>query len=295
MPEATMTVVEIPTDQIFADHLFNCRGFIRGQDVVDLAKSIKEDGLLQPIVVQPFEKEDDPAIKYRIIAGYRRYTACRVNKMESIPSIVREHMSDEQARILNLTENLKRQELNKLQEAEAIQPLLEKGMSEKELAKELGMSYGWVQIRTYIAKFDQHIKTEIAANLLTDQQIRQLNSIKDKENQYEFVKQVKQQKLSGQRKADVDAAKLSAPKNKTKIRSPKEILDVVETLVGLFGGGLTTVFGAWCAANTDDYSLHMKIKEEADRRGLLYEIPAHIIDEGVRLRMNKDQVLRVRV
>lgn len=279
---AEMELTEIPISEIFADHHWNCRGPIRGQDVVDLAKSLKENGLLQPIIVQPYELAGRPEIKYRIIAGYRRFTAARVNEWTTIACIIREHMSEEQARILNLTENLKRANLNKLQEALAIEPLLMKGMTQMELAKQLGVSYGWVQIRDYITTMDEHIQKEVGAGLLTDQQIRHVHGIKDDEQKHEYVKEVKKQKETGLRKADVDVNKFIKPKNTARIRKTSEILDMVETMVAYCGGGsLATIFGAWCAANTDDYTLHKKIQEEAKKNDMVYIIPDHIKESKV--------------
>lgn len=274
-----MQVTEIPISEIFADHKFNCRGHIQGQDVVDLARSMNTDGLLQPIVVQPYSISERPEIKYRIIAGYRRFTAARVNEWTAIHAIIRENMTEEQARILNLTENLKRKNLNKLQEALAIQPLILKGFTQMDLAKELGVSYGWVQIREYINELDEHIQKEIGAGLLTDQQIRHLKTIKNDEQRHDYVKQVKKQKLSGLRKADVDINKIIKPKNMKRKRLPAEILDMVEIIVENCGGGtLASIFGAWCGANTDDYSLHKKIQEEAAKIGNTYTIPQNIVE-----------------
>src|SRR5262245_14130389 len=106
------TAVMVPMDQIFSDDDFNCRGRIAPIDVIDLAKSIEEVGLQQPIVVQPYKHPLNPKILYRIMAGHRRFMAFRVNKSDKIPAFIREGLTDFEARLLNLTENLKRQDLN---------------------------------------------------------------------------------------------------------------------------------------------------------------------------------------
>ena len=108
---------DVLMSEIFSDDEFNCRGRIIPLDVLDLAKSIKETKLQQPIAVQPFKHPTNPNIKYRIIAGHRRFMAFVVNKSTTIPAIIRDGLSELDARLLNLTENLKRQDLNMLQEA----------------------------------------------------------------------------------------------------------------------------------------------------------------------------------
>src|SRR5215831_9926890 len=94
----------LPTVEIFADENFNCRGTIAPFDVIDLAKSIEKNGLLQPIVVQPYVNH--PPHKYRIIVGHRRHRAYEVQGWKEIPAIIKEGLTDVQLRILNLQENL---------------------------------------------------------------------------------------------------------------------------------------------------------------------------------------------
>src|SRR5690606_25873258 len=96
--ESTEKLYEISLTDIYIDNAFNCRGAIAPIDVVDLAKSIKADGLQQPIIVEPFEH---PKYKYRIISGHRRFVAHRVNEAKTIQCKVVTGLNEFQARRLN--------------------------------------------------------------------------------------------------------------------------------------------------------------------------------------------------
>lgn len=98
---------------IHVDSSFNCRAAILAHDVSDLAESIKESGQLQPVVVTPF-KGNKP---FKLIAGFRRFSAIsQVLKRTEIDATVIK-CTDDEARHINLTENLERKSLNCLEEA----------------------------------------------------------------------------------------------------------------------------------------------------------------------------------
>src|SRR5258706_4547785 len=169
-----MNIQELPLKDIFADTDFNCRGAIAPIDVVDLARDIDAHGLQQAIVVQPFK---DPQYKYRIVAGYRRHKAFQVLQRETIPCNVVDGLSDVQARIMNLSENLKRKDLNMLQEAKALEHLKNAGLTQDDVAREIGMSRGWTQIRFMILDLPKEIQYEVAAGFLSQQQVRDLSTL----------------------------------------------------------------------------------------------------------------------
>ena len=166
---AKQTIKQIPLDDIHADAEFNCRGDILPIDVHDLALDIKERGLLQPVIVSPYteEQEAETGYKYRLIAGFRRFTAHRVIQEKRILCIIRPDMVDEaEARLLNLTENTQRKDLNILQEARALTGLRALGVGEFDIAKRLGKSRGWVQVRCILLKLPEELHQEAAAGLI---------------------------------------------------------------------------------------------------------------------------------
>ena len=112
---------------IYYDAAFNCRGEFTLQSVKELADSIVQAGrLICPVAVQPWTEE--PGFDYRLIVGHRRFRAVtEFLKWTEIPAYVCEGLSDHEARMLNLVENLQRKSLNILEEAHAIQNLYPEG------------------------------------------------------------------------------------------------------------------------------------------------------------------------
>lgn len=116
--------------------------------VAELAKSIAEVGLVQPIVCRP---HPDHRGKFELLAGRRRYEACRLNKARTILAIVRA-LGDKAAIEVTILENLQRQNLTPIEEARGIQALLDIGHSAREIAADLGKGYVWVYRRANLTK-----------------------------------------------------------------------------------------------------------------------------------------------
>ena len=107
----------IPVDRIYYDADFNCRGEFTLQSVSDLADSIVKAGrLIYPVTVQPWT--DERGYDYRLIAGFRRFKAMTVFlKAKEVPAVVVSDLTDHQAQLLNVVENLQRKDLNIWEEA----------------------------------------------------------------------------------------------------------------------------------------------------------------------------------
>src|SRR6185436_17782459 len=127
-----MEIVQIPIKEIFSDSEFNCRGHIIPFDVMELANSIRANGLQQPVVVEPYNQG---VYKYRIVMGHRRTMACHMVPLETVPCIVKKDLSRIQALTMNLVENLDRKDLTVMQEARAISKFVTLNMTIREIAK----------------------------------------------------------------------------------------------------------------------------------------------------------------
>ena len=129
-------VQPLPLDQILTNENQPRKSFY--QDTLEeLAASIKERGVLEPIVVRPF-KGPDGSDKFQIVMGERRYRASKIAGNKTIPAIVKE-MSDEDAHADALLENFQREDMNPIEKARAIQGLLT-FMSWEKCGKTLGVS-----------------------------------------------------------------------------------------------------------------------------------------------------------
>lgn len=106
-------------------------------DLGDLARSIRQQGILQPLVVQPHPTADG---RYRILAGHRRYDAAQLAGLNAVPVIIRHGLNDTQVIELMLVENCQRRELGPMEKAEAMDALRQRGRSQAEIAKSTGIA-----------------------------------------------------------------------------------------------------------------------------------------------------------
>lgn len=106
-----------------------------GEALAELAESIKEHGLLQPIVVRPL-----PGGSYQIVAGERRWRACRLAEISTVPVIIKD-LDDKQTMELALIENLQRRDLNAVEEAEGYNRLMQEfNLTQEQVATRVGKS-----------------------------------------------------------------------------------------------------------------------------------------------------------
>lgn len=271
-----MFIQEVPLEQIFPDEEFNSRGPIAPIDVVDLAKSIEEEGLIQPVVICPLQEGDkrrSEGAKYLLVAGYRRFHAHRVLKRATIQAIVREEMDEVKCRILNLKENLDRKDLNILQEAKAISRLKELGVGEFAAAEHLNKSRGWVQVRYMLLELPEEIQQEASAGIIKQSDIRLIFSMPDRESRLIAAKKIKESMVRGESKVEARIKAQGKKKSDKKQRNKAEIMQMMEHMQDTIGNGIWTRALAWCCGEIPDYELFDSIKAQADGAGIEYAIP----------------------
>ncbi len=253
--------IMIPLKEVYSDNDFNCRGLIAPIDVAELAQDIQMNGLQFPITVQPAEDvEKEIPCPWRIIAGHRRYKAFEVLERDDkdfglVPAMVRRGLSEIDARVLNLGENIKRKDLNILQEARALEKLYEAGIPRDHVAKRLSKSSGWVQNRYNLLALPPDIQEECANGVINQQQIKQLFSLRhDPLKQYEAVRMIKEAKARGQKIKHVGKRK-AQPTNTKKARHRNECFDMIEHVVKAVGYGVATRALAWASGEiaTDEF------------------------------------------
>ncbi len=144
--------------------------------IEELAESIASNGLIQPIVVRPSPHASD---RYQIVAGERRYEACKRAGLSTVKVIVTE-ISDEEALIIGLIENLQREDLNCIEEAEAYNRLRQSlGITQEELAKQIGKSRSHVANTLRLLSLQDPIKDALKEGTITPGHARALLSISD--------------------------------------------------------------------------------------------------------------------
>ncbi|SOD95534.1 ParB/RepB/Spo0J family partition protein [Blastococcus haudaquaticus] len=149
----------------------------------ELTYSVKEFGLLQPIVVRENGRDDDGGVAYELIMGERRLRAARAAGLDTVPAIVRDTTDDAMLRDA-LLENIHRVQLNPLEEAAAYQQLLEEfGATHEELAGRIGRSRSQVTNTIRLMKLPVKVQTRVAAGVISAGHARALLGLPDAEAQ----------------------------------------------------------------------------------------------------------------
>ena len=130
---------------------------IDGSNISELAESIKEQGIIEPLIVRP--KND----AYMIVSGERRYHAGIQAGLTELPCIIRE-MTDHEAYIIQLIENLQREDLDPVEEALALKTLTKEGMTQDEIAKKISKSQPYVNNMLKIAEIPEDLLMKALGN-----------------------------------------------------------------------------------------------------------------------------------
>lgn len=143
-----MSVTNIPIEKIHPDPDQVRKNFDENK-LKELADSIKEKGIQNPIHVRPSEQAEE----YIIITGERRYRASKIVGLASIPCIVHpEPMTIVEIRAIQLIENLQREDLNIIEKAKGFEALMKDGMSQREVSRNLGIPEGTISKSVTIIK-----------------------------------------------------------------------------------------------------------------------------------------------
>jgi ParB/RepB/Spo0J family partition protein len=267
-------VQEIPVDEIFSDPEFNCRGEkIIPFDVQSLAENIEINGLTQPIVIQPWKQDK---YKWRIVVGHRRHQAFKNLKRGTIPAIIRDDLDENAARVLNLTENIERKDLNIYQEARAIETFFLQGLTFQEIAEMLGVSAGWVQIRATVLKLPYEIQREIAAGYINQTQIKDIYSLGNRDKMFSAVRNLKDRKLNNEKKIVIDKPQKKIKPDKMKVQQPADMFRMQDYLMDLLGPSLATRILAWAGASISTQSLLESVADECAKQKVTYKPPIWI-------------------
>lgn len=171
-PKGT-TVTEVPLSAIVPNRHQPRKVFTPGA-ISELAATIKEHGLLQPIVVREYEPEH-----YEIIAGERRFRAMQALKMETAPAIVQK-MSDDESAEMALIENLQRENLSPIEEAQAYADLMRLNqLTQLQLADEMGKSQSFVANKLRLLKLSDPVQDAIMNGELSERHGRELLKVDD--------------------------------------------------------------------------------------------------------------------
>ena len=176
-------IVNIKVENIFPN-AYQPRKFFNEDALNELSESIKQYGIIQPITVRKIGE------KYELVAGERRWRAARMAKFDVVPCNIIE-ITDTQSAEIALLENLKREDLNFIEEAEAYYNLInDHKFTQEELARRMGKKQSTIANKLRLLKLGKKVRELCLENNLTERHARALLTLPDEELQLKVIKKV---------------------------------------------------------------------------------------------------------
>ena len=196
------------------------------EKIEELAQSIKENGLIQPIIVR-----QSPVIGYEILAGERRYRASIAAGLSEVPVIIKK-LSDQDMMIHSIIENLQREDLNPIEEAKAYQSLIDKGYTHADIAEKMGKSRPYITNLVRLLTLPDFILTEVEAGKLSQAHARLLIQLSTDE-QKKLLYRIQTEDLSVRQVEHLLKEEKNKKKSKEKDHFIKEEEENLKKLLGL--------------------------------------------------------------
>ena len=182
-------ILQVPIEDILPNR-FQPRLAFDDASLQDLAASIKQHGIIQPLILR--RKND----KYEIIAGERRYKAARMAGLVSVPAII-SNLSDAASAEVAIVENVQRKDLTAIEEAKSYQAILDKGyMTQEELAKRMGLSQSAISNKLRLLTLDESVQNAVLKNQISERHARSLLKVKDKNMQKVLLDKIINERLT---------------------------------------------------------------------------------------------------
>ncbi len=183
------SVLQIPIEDIIPNR-FQPRRSFDDDSLQELADSIRQHGIIQPLVLRP------NGDKYEIVAGERRYKASMMAGLASVPAVIA-RISDQQSAETSIVENVQRKALTAIEEAQSYKALLDKGyMSQEELAKRMGLSQGAISNKLRLLTLSDEVQNAVLENKISERHARSLLKIKDKDTQNNWLNRIINERLT---------------------------------------------------------------------------------------------------
>lgn len=233
---------------------FQPRKIFNHDSLQELAASIQEYGVIQPLIVRKI------ASGFELVAGERRLRASKLAGLQQVPVIVKE-FTDKEVAELAMIENLQREDLHFLEEAEGFQQLITSfSFTQEELAKRMGKKQSTIANKLRLLKLTPEIRAVVSVEKLTERHARSLLKIDDPRLQMEVLEMIREKGLNVRETEELieefleDIAKQIEEKNKPKRSVVKVIRDV-----RIFINTINSVVG-----EMKKTGLKIKVKQEQD-------------------------------
>ncbi len=199
----------------------------------ELAKSIENYGIIQPIIVRSVKEG------YEIVAGERRWRAARKASLKKVPCLIRE-LDEKQNMLFSIIENMQREDLNPIEEAKALQELVSVyGFTQEDISRNVGKSRPYVTNALRLLRLPEGIQEMLVNQLLSSGHARAILAVKDEKTQMDLAKHAVRENLSVRELERIVNKKISGlanPKPKSKERvDAKQIKSIEEELKSIVG------------------------------------------------------------
>lgn len=216
------TILNISIDLIMPNR-FQPRLVFDEKALNELADSIKEHGIIEPIIVRPLND------KYEIIAGERRYKAACIAGLTKVPVIVK-RLSDYKSAQVAVIENVQRRNLNPMEEAKSYKRILDHGLkTQEELAKEIGVSQSTIANKLRLLSLAEPVKQALSENKISERHARALLKITSLDKQEELLNKVITERLTV-KDLDDEIKKLDTSSTPNVTFKMPEVPNIVNTL-----------------------------------------------------------------
>ncbi len=182
-------ILEVPIEDIIPNR-FQPRLAFNEEGINELSESIKEHGIIQPLVVR---KLGD---KYEIIAGERRYKASTMAGLTKVPVIISD-IDDNKSAEVALVENIQRRNLTAIEEAKSYKNLLDRGyLTQEQLANKMGVSQSAIANKLRLLNLDEEVQEALLNEKISERHARSLLTLEDKEDQKKWLKRIIEERLT---------------------------------------------------------------------------------------------------
>ena len=230
-------LVQIRTDKI-KPNPYQPRSKFDEDKMEELILSIKEKGIIQPVVVRPVGDE------FELVAGQRRLLAAQKLGMEKLPALVMEKLSKEEMLELSLIENLQREDLNPIDEAKGYKRLLnECGLSQKKLSERIGKDRSSVANTLRLLNLPKMVQDFISNGELSEGHARAILSLSDEKEQIALSRHIIKDGLSVRKTEELIYGRKQKAKRRKLQKSPSKFLELENSLKQFFGTKVNVVQG----------------------------------------------------
>ncbi len=195
-------IIQVPLDDIIPNR-FQPRLSFDEQGLNELAESIKQHGIIQPLVLR---KIGD---KYEIIAGERRYKAAYIAGLSEVPAVII-NLNDNESAEVAIVENIQRKDLSPIEEAKSYKKLLDRGyLTQDQLAGRMGKTQATISNKLRLLNLDDEVQNALLNNKISERHARSILKLDDKEKQKEVLNEILEKRLNVRDTEDLINEKLT--------------------------------------------------------------------------------------